>query len=263
MYNLGKMINPKLQGYTNEKLSMGYSLDTIKNSLIKWGYNPVDVEDTLTSFGVVGKKEAIIHKDKFNFLVNGLDFFKNPNNFELKKAAKYFFYSYLFFFLAHAVITLAYGFFGSGGSGLFLLVMANITTSFLFLAFALVFSAVLAGAFFVSFNWVCKAQINFFRVFSILLISLVPYVIISSIRGTSAYSILTLAGVSLGVFDINAIFLGSLLLFSLGVSSDLGLSFRKSSFYTFAPFFVLFVLIFAVFYSALKFDFLWFSFQKF
>ena len=41
------MINQYLVGYINTQLSAGYKIEVIRTALLKYGHNPLDIEDTI------------------------------------------------------------------------------------------------------------------------------------------------------------------------------------------------------------------------
>ena len=184
------------------------------------------------------------------------EFFSNKYGF--RKSLKYFLYSFLVFFLVQAAIRAVLG-----GGEVVALVLASLVSSLLFLASLLLFFGVLVLVYFIIFNYILKLEIKAFLLFTLMFFSLVPYILVNSISGFVVYDIVTLFGVGVGFLSFDVVFLWSLMLFSLGVSNELGLQFKKGLLFVFMPFLVIVGILVFVFYDAFKLNVFGLIFEKF
>lgn len=265
------MINKNLADYIKEKLAMGYDINTIRSALFKWGYNLNDVDQTIHSlyYPEYYPREQEKPKTKkehnlLNFFFKPNNFFDNQKNYSLKKAMKYFLFSFLILFLTQPTIIFFKNLFENKNIDYILTsILTRILGALFFLLSIALFFIVLLGIYFILFKYWLKLDISFSLLLTILLFSLVPYILINSINNLALYNIITLFNVSIGFFNINIFLLLSLTLFSLGLSKNQSIEFKKSLFYTFVPFILLTAFIILIFHDVVKINLLGIIFEKF
>jgi len=267
------MLNTNLERYIKENLSKGYDINTLRSTLVKWGYNINDIDPIITKL-IKSKKpqqpqetEPQSPKKENNFLnifLRPTTFFENPNNYSFKKSLKYLSYSVLVFFLTNPSIPFLIGLFKKNSIALLLAtILTNTLSNFLFLLSLSIFCILLVTLLFLSFKYLVKTELSFNSLLTILLFSLTPYILINSINNLNLYPLISLTSVSIGFLNINAFFVWSLFIFSLGASKKSGIDFKKNFVFVFVPFLVLMAILIVVFLSAVKLNFLWFVLEKF
>ena len=252
----------KLKDYIEKSVAKGYSVEIIKKYLLKWGYNPEDVDNAITKAGGVGVVDVDKgEKPALSWFFHGFcGFFVNSENYDIKKALRYVLYSFLVLFVVGLFAGVLGGFLGGGGLNRALaLILANLSVDFLFAFAVFLFAVVFVSLYFFLFNFIFKIKIGFYSIFGVFLFSFVPYVLINSIRGSLVYNLITVYNVSIGFFDVNIFLLLLFFLFFKGISVKLGLDVKKGLIYTFVPFFTVMAILFVVFYDILQINFLfWF-----
>ena len=261
------MFNKNLASYIQGKLSTGYNINAIRGALYRWGYNPIDVDQTIQSIYSSKKSESLAIK-KENKLIELLfkpgNFFEDPISYDLKKSMHYFLNSFLVVLLIQSLIPFLLGFLSNKPINLILAsLLTNLSALVLFVvSLSFVFVILLFVYFFLS-KHILKLDIKISLFFPLLFFSLLPYIVVNSVGNTFLYNLISVFNLSFGFFSVNIFLLWSLLLFSLGLSKTIGISFKKGAALVFVPFFLFLSILILLFYNATRLNLLWLVFEKF
>lgn len=257
------MLNRNLADYIQEKLAIGYDINTIKNVLVGWGYNINDINKAISSLGSLKGQEGITkHLSLADLFLKPGRFFEDFD-YNVKRALKYFLLAFFVVFLVQTIIIFVKNIIGGGIRNALILILTNTLVLLLFIFVLCLFLVLLVMVYFVLFGYMLKTGISFSLLFAMLFFSLLPYILSNSISGLGVYNLIGLVNVSIGFLNINLFFLWSLLLFSLAISRNLGVGFGKSIFFVFIPFLLVMGLLILVFYDIVRINLLWLVFEKF
>jgi len=256
------MLNKNLVDYVRGKIAVGYSSNVVRRALLEWGYNTNDVDQAIASSGGVELKEPTKPEkehDFLNLLFKPTNFFGDQVNNDLRKALKYFFFCFLFFFLVQLISVSLVGVLGGEGFDYVLAsALTTISVAFFFLISLLLFFGLLLFVYYILFKYIFKIGAGFSLLLTLFLFGLSPYILVGSINSFLVYKIISIFNFSIGFIIFDVFILWAFFLFSLGLSENLGLSLKKSIIYTFVPALLFIGVILFVFKGALQVSFLWF-----
>jgi hypothetical protein len=248
-------------------LGRGYDINTIKPSLIKWGYNVSDIDAAISDIYGYNQQTTQVGVGLDYVNLRGLLF--KPKSFfsmdlDLKKGIKYFLYSFLFFLLVNPIMVGLSGFLsGEYADYIFESLLTALVGGLIYLISIILFFIFLFGIYFLVFKTIFPLRVEWKFMITLILFSLVPYILTNAFRGVLIYDILSLINVNVGFFNINIFFIWSMLLFVWGFSHHNNISFKDSMTYVFVPFCVLFILMILIFYDVISLNLVSFVFQKF
>jgi len=243
--------NNNLIHYITEKRKLGYDSSSIRQALLGWGYNPQDVDETITqSFLKQEKNEGYTKPDKLSIFIS---------NMCLGVSLKYFLFASLFFLVLRAGLFFLVGFLARDKLELSLvLILANSLVACLFLFVVFFIFLFFSIIYYFIFKYFLKQQVNFGFVFAAFLVAAIPYILANSFVNLPFFGWLAGFNISLGFLSFNLFFLLMFVFFAFFVSRRLNMPYFKALFCAMAPLAVIGGTFGYFFYDALNISFLGF-----
>ncbi len=254
------MPQTNLKEYIKNNLEKGYGLNTIRIALLRWGYSPKDTDPILvklmqqtpeTNDNQTNKSE--IQNPFLKLIINPNAFFEETDTYQLNKSMKYLFYSFLVFFIFNPLILFTINLIKKNKSSILIATLLTNTISNLFFSISLlILCSLFLGAVFLTLRFAIKRAPNPRMMISSFSFSIVPYILINSLSNLDFYPIVSIISMNIGFLNLNVFFLWSLALFSLAISKNMNIDYKRTLVLVLIPFFVLLGIIILSFFSAIK-----------
>ena len=226
------MVNKQLIDYILKQYKVGYSLDTIKNALLMWNYNPAIVDEAIFHVKkILTKQEKTKKSLKLNRFLNILFNPKHTDyNKEIKKTTYYILKIFISFLIIHLIILIIKDY---SNRNILVITILTILLLFFILFFVMLFILHLFSYFYYLSLKLVDLPEEYNRIYTIVSYGFTPYIFFLNIN--------RIFNITAPLLTLNLFLLWSFLLISLALFK-LGLSIKKSFLIASIPFIFFFIL---------------------